>query len=445
MSGQAQDSDLVDVRDRVGAGNRRARISRQLRRSISPAGIALLATIGSLACGAFLVLRIDRTALVSSQRVSFAVRNAAGVVPRVDEVRFRGIPAGKIESVELRGTQPVVTVLLEGKYGTVYRDARAALRPNTPLQDMYLNIVDRGTPGAGRASEKSFVPETRTDTSVSISSVLDVFAGDERARLAHLLDDFGNGMADGGARLRTAFAELVPFVTVAGRITAQLEANAAMTKRLVHNTSVLTGALGDRETSLRRLVDEGAATLTTLQNGSRDLDRVLVELPRTLAAADRSFAAVRGVLPDVDGALTALAPGTARLRPALTDVRRLLDAATPAVRDLRTPVRRLVPLARSLSPAAEALDVSVARLLPQVPPIKKTVDVVAGCLPELNGFFKWDASMAKFGDALGPVPRGNAVAGAQSAGASNPYEGPKKVCAPGPTIAGRPAEEKDKE
>jgi ABC-type transporter Mla subunit MlaD len=434
----------TDVRDHVGAGNVRARIVRQLKRSITPSLVTLAAIAGALACGAFVVLHIDRTALVSSQQLAFAVDDAAGVVPKVDEIRFRGIPAGKIDKVELRGTQPVVVVSLEKRYGTVYRNAKATLRPNTPLQDMYLNIVDRGTPAAGQASSDVPVAASQTDTSVSISSVLDVFQGDERARLAHLLDDLGNGLADRGAQLRTAFADLVPFVTVAGRITRQLGANAPLTKRLIHNVGVLTTTLGDRETSLRRLVNEGAATLATLQDGSGDLDRALAALPGTLDAADRSFAAVRGVVGDVNGALTALEPVSARLPSALASVRRLTDAATPAVTQLRTPVHRLVPLATALRPAAAALSQSVTRLRPQVPALKRTVDAVAGCLPSLNGFFKWDASMAKFGDALGPAPRGNVVAGAQSVGVSNPFEALEPSCAPGDTIRNRPIRQGDK-
>jgi ABC-type transporter Mla subunit MlaD len=433
-----------DVRDHVGAGNARARITRQLKRSITPSFVTIGATLLALAAGTFMVLRIDRTALVSSQRLTFAVDDAAGVVPKVDEVRFRGIPAGKIDKVELRDGEPVITVSLERRYGTVYRDARATLRPNTPLQDMYLNIVDRGTPGAGKASADQPISGSQTDSSVSVSSVLDVFQGDTRARLAHLLDDLGNGLQDRGASLRVAFADLLPFVKVAGDITRQLDADAPLTKRLIHNTAVLTTTLGDRETSLRRVVNQGAATLATLQQGSGDLDSTLAELPGTLRAANGSFTAVRGVIGDVDRALADLTPVTARLPASLASVRELTGAATPAVEKLRAPVRRLVPLSAALRPTSAALGRSVTRLRPQVPALAHTVGAVAGCLPELAGFFKWDASMAKFGDVLGPAPRGNVVEGLQAVGGKNPFEFLAPSCAPGETIRGRPVQESDK-
>jgi hypothetical protein len=150
------------------------------------------------------------------------------------------------------------------------------------------------------------------------------------------------------------------------------------------------------------------------------------------------------VVGDVDRALVDLTPVTARLPDSLAAVRRLTGAATPAVEKLRVPVHRLVPLSAALRPASAALGRSVTRLRPQVPALAHTVGAVAGCLPELAGFFKWDASMAKFGDVLGPAPRGNVVEGLQAVGGKNPFEFLAPSCAPGETIRGRPVQESDK-
>jgi virulence factor Mce-like protein len=435
---------MSDVRTRIGAGNMRARTVRQVKRAARPSLVVLAGAAIGIACLVFLVLHVDRSALVSSHQVSFEVENASGVQAKVDEVRFRGIPAGKITKIELRGTTPVITVDLEGKYGAVYRDAKATLRPNTPLQDMYLNILDRGTKAAGEATKDHPVPRSQTDTSVRISDVLNVFEGNERARLAHLLDNLGNGLDDRGAQLRTAFVDLVPLVQVANRITDQLGANAPLTKRLVHNVGVLTTELGRREGQLRNLVTQSSQTLSTLRDGAGDLDSTLRQLPPTMTSADRSFTAVRGVLGDLNGALTDLAPVADRLPDSLRSVRDLTAVAQPAVEALQRPVRQLVPLAKVLVPVSTNLQSSVTRLLPQVDVVETTTDVVDKCKEDLNGFMQWDASMSKFGDSFGAAPRGNAVVGAASAGLKNPYEAFIKICAPGAPIGGRPARESDK-
>jgi ABC-type transporter Mla subunit MlaD len=429
---------MTDVRERVGAGGLRTRLIRQSKRSVRPALVlAVVFAFGAL-CAVYLLLHVDRTALVSSHRVSFQVADATAVQAGVDEVRFKGIPAGRIAKVAMVGTQPVVTVDIESRYGVIYRDARAILRPATPLQDMYLDVVDRGTPAAGRASTSNPVPPSRTDTSVHVGDVLDVFGADERVRLGQLLDGLGNGLSDRGAQLRTAFVDLVPFARVAGRITAQLDRQAPLTRRLVHNTSLLTTELGRRERQVRYLVDAGSATVSTLQAGAADLDATLRQLPPTMTSADDAFTAVRGVLANVDGAVSSLYPVADRLPQSLRDIRALTSRATPAVDALQRPVRALVPLARTLVPVSQNLSASVTRLLPQVPSLTKAVDDVGACLPDLDGFMKWDASMAKFGDALGAAPRGNAVIGAQSSGVlANPFEFAPQACVPGKAITGR--------
>jgi hypothetical protein len=56
----------------------------------------------------------------------------------------------------------------------------------------------------------------------------------------------------------------------------------------------------------------------------------------------------------------------------------------------------------------------------------------------VQGFFQWNASMSKFGDVRGPIPRGNVVLGAQSTGVTSaPDEFAPKACTAGRPIGGR--------
>jgi phospholipid/cholesterol/gamma-HCH transport system substrate-binding protein len=428
---------VIEVRDRITGGNVRHRATRQVKRSMRPLGTLAIAFALAGACAVYLLVQIDKTALVSSGTYSFRVADATAVAPGVDEVRFKGIPAGKISAVALQGTQPVITVQLESSFGRIYRNATAQLRPNTPLQDMYLDITSRGTPSAGLASTRNQVPAEQTDTSVGISDVLDVFGSSQRARLSELLGALGNGLADRGESLRTSFVELVPFVQEAGRITQQLNLHSELTKQLVHNIGLLTTTLGDRAAQIRTLVAEGSKTARALGASSPALKQTLTELPPTIASADEALAALDGVLPSVNGATRSLYPVASHLPQALQDIRSLTRVARPAVVALQRPVARLVPLANSLVPVSSNLSSSVKTLLPQVPVIKEAVTGIGECLPSLYGFFDWDASMAKFGDARGGAPRGNLAAGAQSLGIKNPFEFPEKACTPGAAIPGR--------
>jgi hypothetical protein len=61
-----------------------------------------------------------------------------------------------------------------------------------------------------------------------------------------------------------------------------------------------------------------------------------------------------------------------------------------------------------------------------------------------QGYFHWDASLLKFSDSRGGVPRGNAEYNLTSTGVlSDPYAYFYNGCAPDKTLGGRPATSKD--
>lgn len=428
---------MIEVRDHRQERMNRTRLSLELKRAVPAAILVAL----SLVAGGYVALRvasdIGANVGVSTQSVSFRVSDASDVVAQSDEVRILGIPAGRISSVKMTSGGPVITASFQTKYGHIYRNAQAVVRPNTALEDMYLDVVNPGTASAGLAGASHPLPASQTDTSVNLDDVLNVFNSDTRSSLRRLLDNLGNGLADRGASLREGFVEAVPFVQLAGRLSQQLAERAPLVRQLVHNAAVLTTDLGQNQTILRRLIGSGSATLTTLENSSQGLSQTLTELPPTLTDLKSSLSSVSGVVGEVDTAVRSLYPVAGALPGALTAVRKLSDAASPAVAALQTPVQRLVPLARYLVPLSASLSTAVSRLLPQVPALNKLVHDLAGCRTGVQGFFEWNPSLAKYGDERGQSPRGNVAVGGQSSGVlTNPFEQAEPACAPGMPIGG---------
>jgi hypothetical protein len=113
------------------------------------------------------------------------------------------------------------------------------------------------------------------------------------------------------------------------------------------------------------------------------------------------------------------------------------------VRALQRPVGELIPLARALEPLSADLRRAVGALNPQTDTVDHVTKQLVNCKKGLQGFFQWDASMSKYGDIRGPVPRGNVVFGLQSSGViSDPNEYAPQACTPGQAIGGRvPARE----
>jgi virulence factor Mce-like protein len=428
---------MIDVRDHRAGRLNRARVSLELRRAIGSGIVVVVALVVGLVIAIHVATDIGSSPTTPTQTVAFFVNNATDVVAESDEVRFLGIPAGRISSVRVDGSEPLITAAFDTQYGRIYRNAEAVIRPNTALEDMYIDIVNPGTPSAGVASAAHPLAATQTDTSVNIDDVLDVFNGNVRASLRNLLDNFGNGLADRGASLREAFVEAVPFVQVAGRLSEQLAQRATLVRQLVHNSAILTGDLGRNQGILRQLVSYGSSTLTTFEDGSQNLNDTLSALPPTLSDLQSSLASVSGVLPDVDTAVRSLYPVASQLPTSLTAVRQLSASASPAVRALQTPVSKLAPLARYLVPLSTNLGLAVSRLLPQVPSLNKATRDLAECRTGVQGFFEWNPSLAKYGDERGQSPRGNVAFGAQSTGfLTDPFEQAEQACTPGMPVGG---------
>jgi virulence factor Mce-like protein len=422
---------MIEVREHLTERFTRSRAKLEFRRGLTPLVWTLVGAAIGIAAGAYILGHIGG-GVGEARDVRFAVADATGVVAQRAEVRFYGIQAGNVTKVEYRDGQAVVTASVAKKFGPIFKDARVQVRPNTPLQDMYLDIVNRGTKRAGPVGS-AVVQQDRSTVAVNVADVLQVFEPGTRNRLRRMLTSLGGGLDGRSDELRRAFTLIGPLVKSAARVTDEVAARDELTRKLVRNTAVLTDVLADRERRLRQLVADGSASLEALNTRSgRSLDATLRELPAVMSSVDSSFTSVRGVLGDVDRAADRLQPVAEELDTALPAVRSLTKTADPAVAALRRPVKELVPLSRALRPLSAGLLRTVDALSPQLGSIAKVTTSLADCPLSFYGFFQWTASVTKFNDARGTYPRGDFAFGADSVGGvRDPQVAPSPSCLPG--------------
>jgi ABC-type transporter Mla subunit MlaD len=421
----------ISPQKRLSENLNRARVELEVKRAVQPLAVLLIGVAIGLG-GFYYIYDHIGAGGGAKQTVKFAADDTTGLVPDRAEVRFKGIAAGIITDVKIEDGKAVVTASVLKKWGPIYKDARAVIRPNTPLQDMYLDIVDRGHKAAGPAGKHNVMPASQTDTSVNISDVLQTFEPDVRDRMRTLMTELGQGLDDRGAKLREAFVELTPFIDIVGNLSRQLTVRTDRTKRMVHNVGQLTKVLGERDTTLRKVVDDGSRLLSATADQRTGLDGMLRELPPALHELDTSFATLRGVLPAVDTAVDRLQPVADRLPSGLASIKGLSGDARPAVRALREPLTALVPLSKSLKPLSQSLSGSVTALRPQLPDVALATKDVAGCPVAAYMFFQWTASITKFDDAMGAYPTGDFGFGADSlSGVKSPGRSASPSCARG--------------
>jgi ABC-type transporter Mla subunit MlaD len=377
----------------------------ELRRATRPLIILAIGFGVALFAGQYILNNV-RGGIGGTHTMNFEVADATGIVPGRAEVRFQGIAAGLINGVQLVNGHAVVTASVANKFGSVYRNATAAVRPNTALQDMYLDVLNRGTPSAGTPTSSYVIPLSQTTSPVNLSEVLNQFQPGVRAHLYNMLNELGNGLADRGAYLRRAFVDLAPFLKIAGQISTELAAHTDYTKQLIHDATALSSILAQRSRQLHSLVVSGTSTLEALATaGGRPLQETIHQLPPTLSVLAPTLSDIDGLLPNLNRAVVDLGPVADRLPSALPALKSFAKSADPAVTALQGPVIKLAPLAQSLTPFSTNLARSLAAIAPQTGYVDRITLDVSRCPKQLDEFFNWTQSVGKYYDAFGSYPR----------------------------------------
>lgn len=378
----------------------RDRLKLELKRAAGPGLLYVLLVIAGLMTAADIVGNLAGTKpwdSYTTYRVAFS--DVKGVIPGSTPLRIAGVNVGTITGSDLVGGRPVLTLSLQSQYAPLYRDAAIQIRPVTPLEDMYVDITSRGHKSAGALTAKAILPATQTESPVEISSVLDTFGADTRARLTTLLDQLGAGLSDGGANLRASFEAIAPFLAVADRMSSALAQRRVELASLVHNFAGLSEELAARDTQLSGFVTHADSTLGALARNNAPFAATIQRLPDTLATMSSAFTQLRTAEGAVDPALRSLTPVASALPSGLDALSRFSQDATPAVSALRPAVLQLRPLAQVLEPTSHALAGAFTQLQPEAPQLDRMTALAAhpACLTYVGQFLNRVISLTKFG------------------------------------------------
>jgi virulence factor Mce-like protein len=401
------------IADRISEGLTRERLGLELRRASRPFAVWLALVALGLASVAILLSYLHVPWPWQHQyAVRFALAaDAKGVVPGSNDVRISGVHVGTITEVRLDHGRQVITAQIDPRYGVLYRNARARLRPATPLLDQYLDIVSRGTAAAGKVPDGGLIPAARTQTPVDFGRILDVFNADVRPRVAATIDVLGQGLQDHGAHLRRALVELVPFLQAARRLTHESAVRAVQTRRLVHDFTLLSAELARRDHALTRVVRGGDQTFGALASADRALAQTYEQLSPTLRALPRAFATLRAAADELDPTATALLPVADALPAGLHALERLSPPLERSLAGLDRSLPGLTRLMRATTPLGDSLADSFAALRPQAPRWDRVTAAIVPCETAVQKFLAWTMSLSKLNDATGLVSRGQTFFG----------------------------------
>lgn len=298
------------------------------------------------------------------QHIYVDLENAQAVTPgQGQQVQVAGVQIGKIVGIELQDGRARVRLDIEpANRGLVRRDARAMLRPRTPLKDMYVQIIP-GSRDAPAVRDGAVIPVQNTSTDVDLDEVLSTFDQRTRDYLQLLVEGTGDGLKDKGTTLAEVFERFGPTVRDLRRVSEAVGREERALRRLVTSIADLNGELARDPDALAQLVDASAATFTAFASEDQRLQETLRELPPTLRQATRTMSDLRPFARELAPATRALTPAVRALDEANEELRPFARKTRPIVRDEIRPFTRAGrPLVRELTPTAQDL----SKALPEV-------------------------------------------------------------------------------
>ncbi len=348
-------------------------------------------------------------------RLKAQFASAQAVTPgQGQQVAVSGVPVGELARVTLDEGVAVVEMEIDrDKLAAVHADARAVLRPKTPLQDMQVQL-DPGTRDAPRLQDGATLPEEATRRQVQLDEVLSLLDDDTRHYVTTTIDAMGRGLRGRSDDLREVLRASGPTLEATARVTGAIAERRRELRRLTGALRRLTGAVGAREDDVARLVSAAGATFSAIGAEDDALRSGLEALPGTLRETREALEEARPLARRLPHAVRRLRPAVRALAPGLEDVRPLLRPGASDLQRVRGLVRDARPLAREATPA-------LTDLRAQTPDLRRVFDVGEELVNQLahnpdgpdEGYLFWLAwfahnahSVVSTGDANGPLWHG---------------------------------------
>lgn len=303
------------------------------------------------------------------------------------DVRVAGIEVGRVRSVSLDQTDPVVPravaiIAISDRRAMDFRaDATCAIKSATLLGDRYVDCVltrprkeaeDAPPPLAVREGKRQ-LPVTQTSSPVDPDLFFDIFRLPVRQRLSIVINELGTGLAGSGEALRSAVRRADPAFFQLERTLDILAGQRRALARLADGSDRVLEPLARERDHLAGFVTHGEEVLGAVADRRAALAETFERLPGFLRELRPTLAALRGLtgeagpaLADLDAAATQLSDATVALEPSAREgtrgLRALGSAADAQLRGL-TDARPLFDSLAELNPAARPVWTDLRDLL----------------------------------------------------------------------------------
>ncbi|MCW3013053.1 MAG: Virulence factor Mce family protein [Solirubrobacterales bacterium] len=295
---------------------------------------------------ALMVLGGGITAPGKKYRIKAVMPTVASLV-NGSRVTMSGAEVGKVTKVSRAGLGAMVELqLTKSSVYPLPKDSTIRLRQHTPVGENYVSI----DPGTSRSTlpDGSTLPMKQAGDFVDVDQVLSTLSGDTRQRARDLIQNTGRALTGRGDELNQVVGGLTGTIIPVADIVHIAHTDRRQVAGLVRQLGQLTAGLGERDQAISTVADQGLQSVQAIGAKDASLRRLLDELPATLTQVRATS--------DTVGAVT--------------------GKASPVLDNLATAVRQVRPAVRSLQPAAQEGRGIVKDLGSAAPALTKTLSQV---------------------------------------------------------------------
>ncbi len=263
-------------------------ISRRLLLSIVGQLTLVAVGVSYLAFGALRVNPFDTQMAVQVQ-----LDESGGLLASQD-VTLRGIPVGRVQSVEVTGDGVLATALIDGDVRIPLADTAVRVSALSPAGEQYLDFSPRGSDGPF-IEDGTIIGRDRTETPVPLwrllTNVDGVLAQADPAQISAVIDELGVG-EQGPEKLRDLFNGAQMLLSTLDGVLPQtmtllrssrtvfriLDESSAGLHAMAANLGGTLQGIGAKDAGIRTLLDQTPEVLTTVDKVIADNSPTMVQL-----------------------------------------------------------------------------------------------------------------------------------------------------------------------
>lgn len=354
-----------------------------------------------------------------SYKMKAAFDDVRGLIPGA-AVRAGAVSVGSVESVELDGDTPVVTMRIDEEF-VLHEGATADIQlfsnAGAVNRTIELEVGDTRRP---RLPEGTTMKGERTDQPVNFDDATEVLNPPTRDNIRQLLSGLDAAVKGRGRDFDRTLRRSSPALNETANLLAQVNSDGAALKTLVRQGRKVTSALASSPGDLATAADRTAELLTVTAGRQEELARSVQRLGPALARGRTALASLAAATPGLRRLVAGLGPVAGELGPVARALRPALRSAGPFLDETRRLVASGPENLRDFRPiiaSAQRVAPGLGELIDRVLPLGNTLRAY---IPETVGLFQNLGASAATYDANGhlinitgglfPVPPGSASA-----------------------------------